>query len=362
MESITKKAIIIQTYYRKYIIKKNILFLFNKGIINTSLNFIKYSKLLLNKEVINSMNKILLLFNKINNKTYQIKPRIILSAFMFNNYTLELIGSDANDMDNLLIEYSKRINLLFIKLKENILTQNEYILLHSFLNDYEFLFEQWKEQDKYRSIQNIIISYYNRREHIKYIKNTTNDIDLIDPLQQECELLLNSIYKIDKTYNIENLKENYVDIFINIKTTMNKLLTDIRKQFNTAYIKFLSDELNTGNKAVIFNLIIETNQHILKIVPKKMTNSIEKKLNTYKYLQLLEDGKFNDTLRNYLIFMVDTIMNCDAPVNDNDNKTWKSQCTLLFNDDNYIYNLPILLLDINMRIDRILNNINLFNL
>jgi len=349
------KIISIQKYYRKYLVRKNVSQLYSKKIItnNTPINFVKYSKLLLTSDVLNTMDTIIKNINIICGCNYEIKSRIILSAFMINNYTNELLGGemDRMDFDNIIVDYCLRIKLLFNKIKNNQINGNEYKLLIEYLYHFQTVFLQWKEQDKYRSIQNIIVSYYNRRKHIQHIKETSNNINLsikqIMVLEDECLSLINSIVKIDPKYNIENLIDNYEDIYMNIKKTMGRILIQVRQNFNKAYLQYLIDEMNK-NKTSIYNLMLETNKRLIKIC-----NGDKNKLKKYDYFNMLKNEKFNDELRNYIIYMVNTINKKDNIHTQKEKQTWETQCVLLFNDNHYYTNLPIILLDINIHMDTI---------
>jgi hypothetical protein len=349
------KIISIQKYYRKYLLRKNVSNLYSKKIIcnNTPINFVKYSKLLLTSDVINTMNTIIKKLNLISKCNYEINSRIILSALMINNYTIELLRSemDRMDFDNIIIDYCLRIKLLFNKINNNQINGNEYKLLTEYLYHFQTVFLQWKKQDKYRSVQNIIVSYYNRRKHIQHIKNTHKNIDSsikqIMVLENECLSLLNSIQKISPGYDIENLIDNYETIYINIKKTMGRILIQVRQNFNKAYLAYLIEEFKK-NKLSIYNLMLDTNKRLIKIC-----NADKNKLKKYNYFNMLDNEKFNEELRNYIIYMVNIINNNDHTRTEQEKKTWETQCVLLFNDNHYYTNLPILLLDVNIHMDTV---------
>lgn len=350
------KIISIQKYYRKYLIRKNVSYLYSKKIIidnNNPINFVKYSKLLLTRDILTCMNTIVKNINSVCKCNYKIKPRIILSAFMINNYTTELLGNkmDRMDFDNIIVDYCLRIKLLFNKIKNKQINENEYKLLIEYLYHFQTVFLQWKEQDKYRSIQNIIVSYYNRRKHIQFIKKTSNNvnksIEQIMVLEDECLSLIKSIQKIDSNYDVNNLIDNYDKIYMNIKNTMGRILIQVRQNFNKAYLQYLIDEMNK-NKTSIYNLMLETNKRLIKIC-----NGDKNKLKKYDYFNMLKNEKFNDELRNYIIYIVNVINKKDNIHTQKEKQMWETQCVLLFDDNHYYTNLPILLLDINIHIDTV---------
>ena len=50
-----------------------------------------------NKKLITNVNQIILFLNKLCNTSFKISPRIILTAFLINNYTDDVIGHIKTD-------------------------------------------------------------------------------------------------------------------------------------------------------------------------------------------------------------------------------------------------------------------------
>lgn len=339
------KIIIIQRYYRIYKINKII-----KKIIKYKLfsenDFNKYKKIMTNKELINDVNILIKwLQNSINNNNHTYSPKKFLTAIMIYNFPNEILGNikDRHPIDILLLD---NINVLV----NSFFHINKYEKLRNFINYviiFEELFNEWKSMDVNRTIQNIIISYKHRQDHIKYINNTDNEATTV--LNNECDIMLKTILHIDSKYNIEYVKTHYNDIYEVINMTMHKIENKIKTNFQKAYIDYLIYEFSNNNDLnIIKKLILETNERIILYVPDNIKNSIKKKLNKYNYNELLLEYDWSDNLNDYFKFIIDTVICCDK----------KKQCDiniikLLYQmvGNNYHHNIPYILVHINMLID-----------
>ena len=356
-----KNIIKIQRFYRIYKLSK-LFDDFKKYNMNKkNIDFEEYTKKMNNKKLITNVNQIILFLNKLCNTSFKISPRIILTAFLINNYTDDVIGhiKDRHPIDHFIIDWSKKLVKIF-KLENN---YYENILLIKYLNNYVDVFNKWKNIDKNRTIQNIIISFGNRMEHLEYVKNEELNDEakdkLILSLTNECDSLLKSIKIMDNEFDIDNLKVNYKEIIIKIKESMEQIFYDLSYNFKNAYLDMLIEEFSNDNNSVILNLINETNERILLLTPKTYFDSIRSKLNSYNYTEyLLEDNyiEFND----YFNFLVDTIAVYSSPEDLQENTLWKEDMTNWLNSDtdiDYKVVIPSLLLEINTKIDLLIYKI-----
>jgi hypothetical protein len=229
--------------------------------------------------------------------------------------------------------------------------------LRKFINNiiiFEELFNEWKSMDVNRTIQNIIISYKHRQDHIKYINNTDNEAMTV--LNNECDIMLKTILNIDSTYNIDYVKSNYNEIYDAINITTHKIENKIKSNFQKAYIDYLFYEFSNNNDLnIIKNLILETNERIIQCVPISIKNAIKKKLNRYNYDEILLENDWSDNFNDYFKFIIDTVICCDKK-NNCDINIIKSLYQMVGN--NYHHNVPYILVHINMLID----NINVLSL
>ncbi len=333
-----QSILIIQRYYRIYKINKII-----KKIIKYKLfsenDFNKYKKIMMNKELINDVN-ILIKWLKIT-----ANAKILLTAIMIYNFPDGILGNikDRHPIDIILLDnINALVNSMF-----NITT---YQKLRKFINHitiFEELFNEWKSMDVNRTIQNIIISYKHRQDHIKYINDTTNESTIV--LNNECDIMLKTILNIDCNYDIDYVKNNYNEIYDAINITTHKIENKIKNNFQKAYIDYLSYEFSNNNDLkIIKNLILETNERIISCVPDSIKNAIKNKLNRYNYDEILLENDWSDNFTDYFKLIIDTVICCDKK-NNCDIKMIKSLYQMVGND--YHHNVPYILVHINMLID-----------
>ena len=350
-----KNIIKIQRFYRIYKISKLFDNFKKYDMKKKNISFEEYTKKMKNKNLINNVNQIILVLNKLCNTSFKIHPRIILTAFLINNYTNEVIGpiKDRHPVDHFLIDWSKKLVSIF-KTEKN---HYEYVLLIKYLNNYVDIFNNWKNIDKNRTIQNIIISYGNRMEHLEYVKEEELEEDakkkIILSLTNECESLLKSIKTLDKSFDIDNLKHNYREIIIKIKESMAQIYEELSYNFKNAYLDMLIEEFSNDNNNIILNLINETNDRILLLTPKTYLDSTKSKLNSYDYTNCLLEDNYTE-LYNYFGFIIETVTVYSAPEDYDDNCVWRNEMINWLNLDTDVdYNvlIPSLLLEINTKID-----------
>ena len=356
-----KNIIKIQRFYRIYKLSK-LFDNFKKYEMNKkNISFEEYTIKMKNKNLINIVNKIILDLNKLCNTSFKIPTRIILTAFLINNYSNDVIGhlKDRHPIDNFVIDWSKKLVKIF-KLENN---YNENILLIKYLNNYVEIFNNWKNIDKNRTIQNIIISYGNRMEHLQYVEKEELEEEsknkIILSLTTECDSLIQSIKIMDKDFDIDNLKDNYKEIIIKIKDSMEKIFYDLSYNFKSAYLDMLIEEYTNDNNNVILNLIIETNDRILLLTPKAYLDSTRSKFNSYDYTEYLLEDNYGE-LCKYFNFLIDTIVAYSSPEDIKENTLWKEEMInwLIFDADvDYKVVIPSLLLEINTKIDLLIYKI-----
>ena len=68
-------------------------------------------------------------------------------------------------MDKSILEWSKEVTTRISELNQSQEVDKVWLLL----NNYYTIFNQWKNSDKSRMVESIIISYYNRSKHIEKI-------------------------------------------------------------------------------------------------------------------------------------------------------------------------------------------------
>ena len=195
----------IQRYYRVYSLKKKLMKLKDFKLSKTK-NFGELSVLLRNKKVIEQMSIVLNSFNNFSCIPLNIKPQVILLAYLVKKFPNDVIGQnkDRHPIDKELLKNSIKL----VSLLENVDDLNYYICIsiNKFIKNFCELFIFWKNMDKNRTIQNIIISYHNRREHLEYLEtekmNEEQKNKMKISLSNECKVLISQIKTIDSGFDI----------------------------------------------------------------------------------------------------------------------------------------------------------------
>ena len=216
----------IQRYYRVYSLKKKLIKLKEFKLCKTK-NFGELSVLLKNKKVIEQMSLVLNSFDKFSCIPLNTKPQVILLAYIVQKFPVDVIGhnKDRHPIDKELLKNSIKI----VSLLENFDELNYYtcVSINKFIKNFCELFTFWKNMDKNRTIQNIIISYHNRREHLEYLEKEEMNEDqknkMKNSLNNECKVLVSQIKTIDANFDIEYkylmhvplkaLYKDYIDYF-----------------------------------------------------------------------------------------------------------------------------------------------------
>jgi hypothetical protein len=312
-------------------------------------DFNKYKKIMTNKELINDVNILMKwLKNCINNsRLHNYNTKIFLTAIMIYNFPDGILGNtkERHPIDIILYDnINALINCIF-----NIMNYSDIKKLINHITIFEELFNEWKNMDMNRTIQNIIISYKHRQDHIKYIKNGNGDNNALATLNNECDIMLKNILSIDSTYNIDYVKNNYNEIYEAINITTHKIENKIKSNFHKAYIDYLVYEFSNNNDLnIIKNLIFETNERIILCVPVRIKNAIKNKLNKYNYNEILLENDWSDNFNDYFKFIIDTIICCDKK-NIFDINIINVLYQMVGN--NYHHTVPYILVHINMLID-----------
>lgn len=343
----------VQRLYRKNKLIKE-----NKNLIDLNLekegvkDFNSFTQYIRKDDIKNAVKKYLKVFNNYKNGL-KINERILITAYMITFYPDELLGVEKHQMDKSILEWSeevvKRINLL----EES----KEIDKLWLLLNNYQVIFNQWKESDKSRMIESIIISYYNRCKHIEKI-NADKKISMeekkiiISELERMKVEVLGNVKFFDPNFDVENFKENYELIYEGLQKSYEEISGQIANTMKKAYFDMLKEELSTGNVLPIAEVMTEISKRILILVPEKRRESFSQKINVEVIVELLCDKAWTKELKEYLKFICESVFVLGAPGDDEMNKSWLEEVSGLMND-NYNTNLPLILIQIEEKLDRI---------
>lgn len=357
-KSFEKNVIKIQRIYRL----KKFRNLWYNIFLNNDLNnienkiFFNFTKILRNK---NLLYKIDIFIKNINLlKICEINSKVLLTAFLIKNFDEELLGNKKERviLDNEILNWSKKLCDLLTELTNNT-DYNKILKLISFMNSYNYLFCQWKEFDKNRTTQGLIISYHNRKEHLEHINSEDNNEETINFLNEEIETIEKNILVIDKHFDLDYLENNYKLINTQIQKGLEEVMNSISTNFKKSYLDMLISESNNDNYQIILNFILETNTRILDLTPEKYKNSIQNKLNKYNYLELLLLKDWTKEINNYLEFIIDTVIVYSPPEDEKINIEWNKLLSPLF-ENKFNEGLSCILLEINHKIDQIYNKLS----
>lgn len=305
--------------------------------------FYHFSLILKNKELLKNIK---LLINKFNIlKKTNINEKVFLSSFLISNFNEQLLGkiTNRNLLDDEIFFWSKKLNDLLLQLLDKF-NYFDLIKLINYFNNYNLIFSKWKDYDKNNTIQNIIISYYNRKKHIEYLVKNNKEPETILVLNESCEKLLTNIIIIDKNFDIEYFKNNYVKIYNNINEGLEKITSKIKKNYMEAYKEMLIDEFKSGNKNIILKLIEETNTRVKNYLEYPKRKIFKEELNNYNFTNILLKNIWSKELFTYINLLINQLVF---------DKVWKN-FILSFLKKDYIENFPCLLIEINKKIDELI--------
>ena len=316
--------------------------------------FDEFQKIIINKEIINTTKNLINILNDYK-KGLNNNPKQLLSVYFFKFYLEDMgLTKNINNLDEKIINIS---NILI-----NDFDNENIPELWSNIQKYNIIFTSWKSMDISRTIEQLITSYYNLSEHIDMIKKETKiefqqQIDMIIELEKQRNDLLTSIILIDNSFDIDFFKSNYKMIFENIQETRNKLIISLTNNMKKAYYDMISNDIKNGELMSTFNLIKDISTRLLVLCPKNRKESFQKKFADEKLLDMLvNNNKYTIPIISFVIFMVDFIINMDAPINDDINKAWKQEVLTLMIQP-FEVTFPQILIQIEEHIDIIYNHI-----
>lgn len=278
--------------------------------------------------------------------------RILEMGILISYHPENLFGNDRKKWH----KEEKNIKDLSDFLILNLVELNSYKNLKIFLESYIIEFKKWKKNDKFRTIEGIIISYHFRKEHLDKVINDNLDKnqkkEIIKTLNHQLNHLEKSILMIQPNFPISILQNEHDKLYQQYRngwiTTIEQIQSIVLKSFHDK----LKHDLIKGNYLTIKNELISITNRLLLISPKKIKKSLEFKFNDINFI--FENSQINSTtLINFLTFIIDTIIIFDSPSNDKNNKIWKYNMTLLFKNNINDF-LPNFLISLNQKIDEII--------
>lgn len=296
--------------------------------------FEQFQELIVKKDIINTGLKLTDSLEKFK-KGLNITPKILISSYIIAFYPNEIFSEKKHPIDNIIIEYANNVI--------NCLEKNNILELWIALKDYKHNFTNFMKHDKNRTIEQIIISYYYRMEHINKINlgNAPTKNELLFELETQRKELIKSLRIIDKTFDIKYLEENYELLFNSIKDGWNQIANSLLINMKKAYYDMLKQDLEDGETLSCENLIKDIKERLEIICPQKYKELFNSNFENIPYI-----SSNNSKFKEFILMMVDFIILMDAPINDEDNNLWREQ--IIESND-----VPKILIEIEQHIDKI---------
>ena len=352
----------IQRYFRKNKILKNTteflkLNLTGKG---KEAEFESFTKYIRDHQVIKCTNNYIKSFSSYKND-FKLNLKVLLTAYLIYLFSEELLGKEQHPMDKGILEWSEEV----VKRVADLNNTKEIDKLWLLLNNYNTIFSQWKTNDKSRMIESIIISYYNRSKHIEKINADTklNDAEkqtVINVLEEQRQQVVGNIKFIDPDFNVEYFLENYEEVYNNMNSAYTHLASQIGNTMKKAYYDMLNEEVKVGNMLPVAEIMTEISKRLLIIVPEKRRKKFAEKINVNVIVDLISEKCWTNELIEYLRFVCESVFMLGAPVDDEENKKWLNEVNKLMESE-YEKNLPLILIQVEEKLDRIYQLINEFN-
>lgn len=319
--------------------------------LSSSISFDEFRKIIIKKDILDITKHFCDTLESFKSGL-KINPRVLITAYLIKNYPLELVGpdSDRHPVDNYIINLSDNV--------VQQLESNKINEIWTTLKDFKIAFTDWSSMDKDRTIEKLVVSYYYRSDHLDKIKSGEEHVDINQQNQMTQELerqrkeIIQSIKLIDKNFDIKYLQENYLEIYNQIQSTWAQLQASITNTMKRAYYDMLSTDISNSNMLSCFSLLKEIGQRLGVLCPEKRQNAFALKFSDDVLTGLLTEPEYNHDLIKFIGFIIDFIIQIDAPVNDDLNTQWKSQVAELMKVD-FTKSFPHILIQIEEHIDKI---------
>lgn len=353
----------IQRNFREYRVN-----LYRKKISQLDLNtfsknnsFNKFRRHMMKKEVVTPIKDYLSILQKTVNKELKTRHQLILSCYMMQNYTDEVLGKK-DSLDQSDIDLLKWCNEIVDKLENGGIDINKQ---HMLLRNFEIIFNSWKEMDKHRTIEKIIISYNNRNEHLKVLEadtkmDATQKQDSINEIKRQMREMIRDIEMIDPDFDVKYFEENVELVYSKMKEGWMKMTQTLQNTMKKAYHDLVKKSLADGELKPTYDLLMEICKRLLLICPEKRKESLQEKMTESILMNLLLPGDWSTELVEFLKFLTDLIILLGASADDKENIEWKNATNLYYNLEFKVV-LPQFLIEMQEKIDRIYQLIALFN-
>lgn len=321
-----------------------------------TLNFDKFTKFIRTRNVILNTRAISQYYNSIGFSN-KLNGQKLLSSYLLVFFSNDLLGEEKHRSgdDNNMINWSEKLIDIFEN--TNITEYNYFQNLGYFLMNYEKVMNVWLEHDKNKSINAIIKSYYNRRQHIDIISKDEKLDNLqqkvmIGELKKQCKDLMKSIKMISSDFNVEFFEQNYEKIHDDMEKSNKIMVEKLSLNMRKAFMDKITNDINKGDMKSLYLNLIEIGERFITICPEKYKKSFSKKFEMDYIVDIVSDGEWNNKIINFIEFLVDTLIIFDSLDNEKDNLIIKENIKALMLGD-FSKNIVEIIMIINERIDSI---------
>ena len=148
-----------------------------------------------------------------------------------------------NNVDKSLVQWVDEITDKIANLNNELNSSQKLVIL---FNNFQIIFDQWKDYDKSKLIESILISYNNRCEHVEKIKSGNDDTifkelneqsknEMLSVLEEQKNDLLHQIKLTDPSLDIEYIKENSYDIIEKMTKSYEIINNEVAATMKKAY-------------------------------------------------------------------------------------------------------------------------------
>ncbi len=336
---------------------------------STTLQFDDFTKIMMDKEL-TDITAYLIFYVQYSCRTdLKINNRILLSSYLFANYPNEILGEE-NKRDPLAdrIHFFSK-HLIESLVKNNLISNKDQIkIIGDNMLNYALTFSVWKMRDKSEMIQNLMISYYHRQDHINKINNgdlatdESNKNASISELKKQQKELLDSIKILDKSFDIKYFEENYKLICETMEKDYQQLQINMKDTMKIAYFDYVKDGMLKGDFQPVLALIAEIRQRLLNIMTNEEAKNVFcKNIDIEKLSEKITNNELQTKdLIVTIIHIVEVIKMLQAPVDDDSHFEWKNEVAQKLskdNQDNFFEIFPEILIQAEERIDKIYSDI-----
>jgi hypothetical protein len=308
-----------------------------------------------NKDLKQLISKLIFRLNRFSKGSIILNAKKFLTSFMVVYYTNDIISSKYNRhfTDNLIICWSKK---LIEGMNSDIKNINDLHLLVNIIKNYQVFCDKWLESDKNRQIEQMIINYASGMNYIKKMEEKKSSSKKISKTKIEIKMILQNLKMMDKTFNIEYFKKNYLKIYETMQKGYINAIKSISNNIHKAYHNKMIEDLYNKDIKYVYKNILELKERLLKVSPNKYKRNISRKLESYDIMSLLLKYKWTKKLTDFLIFITDSMIMFGSKNDEKNNFEWKNKIIKLLNN-NFNENLPSIILMINIKIDKLVSDI-----